>query len=107
MHTDDIGRQDPESSAHITIDPKAAAAPGDTGNRSSMPRQTTFGSEINVCIEDKLRRDEDQIEDNIRVCVPGVPSRFFKPSLQLPLEAIEHVTKSVTPRTCFEVGFYP
>lgn len=55
------------TSAERTHVPHNTPAPlGDPAKRTSLPRHKTFGSEQNVDIEDKLRRDEGKIEDDIK-----------------------------------------
>ena len=54
----------PQSRSHITY--RLPAPTSDAERKPSVARHATFGSDRNVCIEEKLRRDEDEIEDDIR-----------------------------------------
>lgn len=50
----------------IKFDQNLPAPAGNVGRKTPVARQTTFGSERSVGIEKKLRRDEKEIESDIR-----------------------------------------
>ena len=50
----------------VRFDSEIPAKAGHSERQKPLARHTTFGSERNVAIEDKLRRDENEIEDHIR-----------------------------------------
>ena len=56
----------PRDSHPVRFDPEIPAKPGHSQRQKPLARHTTFGSERNVAFEDKLKRDESEIEDNIR-----------------------------------------
>ncbi|KAL9064175.1 MAG: hypothetical protein Q9161_009045 [Pseudevernia consocians] len=64
--TDEIPHDESEISHRVKFDRKIQAPAGDTERETSVARGTTFGSEQNVGIEEKLRRDENKIEVDIR-----------------------------------------
>lgn len=64
--TDEIRRDELEISHRVKFDPNLQASAGDTGRKAAFARHNTFGSEQNVGIEEKLRRNESKIEDDIR-----------------------------------------
>lgn len=54
-------------SHRVKFDQELPAAPAsDTERKTPIPRQNTFGSERDVGVEEKLRRDESKIEIDIR-----------------------------------------
>ena len=61
-HTND----ESEISHRVNFDPRLPASAINTEKKASVARHTTFGSVQNVGIEEKLRRDETKIEDDIR-----------------------------------------
>ena len=63
---DEILHDQSELPPRIKFDQQQPAPASDTERRTGVARQTTFGSENGVGIEDKLRRDEHKIEDDIR-----------------------------------------
>ena len=64
--TDEIPRDESEISHRVKFDQKLPAHAGDAERETPVARRTTFGSEQNVGIEEKLRRDENRIEVDIR-----------------------------------------
>ena len=64
--TDETPHNGSEISHRVKFDQKLPALAGDTERRTPVARHTTFGSEQNVGIEEKLRRDENKIEVDIR-----------------------------------------
>ena len=50
----------------VKFDPEIPAKAVHSPRQRPLARHTTFGSERNVAIEDKLRRNENEIEDSIR-----------------------------------------
>ena len=57
----------PQVSHRVDFNQDSPAAPtSNTERKTPIARQSTFGSERNVSIEAKLRRDETKIEDDIR-----------------------------------------
>lgn len=64
--TDDIPHNEPEGPHRVKFDSKLPASARDIERRTPVVRQSTFGSEQNVSIEQKLRRDESEIERNIQ-----------------------------------------
>ena len=56
----------PSNPHPVTFDPEIPAKAGHSERQRPMTRHTTFGSERDVDIEDKLKRDENEIEDSIR-----------------------------------------
>lgn len=64
---DELPRVDVEVSHRVKFERDLSAAPaGDTERKTAIPRQNTFGSERDVDVEEKLRRDESKIEIDIR-----------------------------------------
>lgn len=63
--SEDISHEQPETSEPGTLTTQLPAA-AHTESKTSVARRTTFGSDRNIGIEEKLRRDEDEIELNIR-----------------------------------------
>lgn len=61
-----ISSDESEIAHRVNFELQESKAIGDTGRKSPMARQTTFGSDQNVDFQDKLRRDEVKIEDDIR-----------------------------------------
>ena len=58
---------EPGTPQRVKFDQGIATAPvSDSEKKSAIARHTTFGSEYNVEFEEKLRRDESKIEDDIR-----------------------------------------
>lgn len=53
-------------SHRVKFDQELSVPAGDAERRTPAARQNTFGSERDVGIEEKLRRDENKIEDDIR-----------------------------------------
>ena len=64
--TDEMPHDESEGFNRVKFDPKLPASADDTERRTPVARQSTFGSEKNIGIEQKLKRDETEIEDNIR-----------------------------------------
>ena len=64
--TDIKPHDEPEISQRIKFDQKLPAPAGDTEKKTSVARQSTFGSVQGLGIEEKLRRDETKIETDIR-----------------------------------------
>ena len=62
----DYPTDESEGSYRIKFDQLISAPAGDAERRMAIARHTTFGSEQNVGIEEKLRRDENKIEVDIR-----------------------------------------
>ena len=67
----------------IKFDQTLPAPAGDVGRRTPVTRQTTFGSERNVGIEEKLRRDESKIESDIRKKLRNVYPEHTPPYYRL------------------------
>lgn len=63
--TDRVPHDESEISHRVQFDKILPAAVGDR-ERKPITRHTTFGSDRHVGIEEKLRRDESKIEDDIR-----------------------------------------
>ena len=63
--TDDTPNEESEVSPRVRFDPTESAA-GDAEKKMTVARHTTFGSEKDVSVDEKLRRDESKIEDDIR-----------------------------------------
>lgn len=63
---DEMPHDESEISHQVILDPNRQASVGDTGRNAAFARHNTFGSEQNVGIERKLRRDESRVEDDIR-----------------------------------------
>ena len=65
--TEELLHVGPQVSRQVNFNQDPPAAPtSDTDRKTPIARQSTFGSEGNVSIEAKLRRDENNIEDEIR-----------------------------------------
>lgn len=64
--TNEMPRDESKISPRVKFDQVPPAHAGDMERETPVARRTTFGSEQNVGIEDKLRRDEDKIEVDIR-----------------------------------------
>lgn len=64
--TDEMPHEESEIFHRVKFDQKQPAPAGDKETKTRVARQTTFGSEKNVGIEEKLRRDENKIEVDIR-----------------------------------------
>ena len=64
--TDEMARDESEISHRVKFDQKLPAHARDMERETPIARRTTFGSEQNVAIEEKLRRDENKIEVDIR-----------------------------------------
>ncbi|MCJ1265112.1 hypothetical protein MMC22_004987 [Lobaria immixta] len=80
--TDESPHDESEISHRVQFDTKLPAAVGDTG-RKPITRHTTFGSDHNVGIEEKLRRDESKIEDDIRKKLRNIYSNNTPPYYRL------------------------
>ena len=63
---DEMLHDAPGINQRIRFDQNLPAPAGDAGRKTPVARQTTFGSERDVGIEKKLRRDEKEIESDIR-----------------------------------------
>lgn len=74
------GHRDPHP---VTFDPEIPAKAGHAERQKPMTRHTTFGSERNVDIEVKLKRDEDEIEDHIRKKLRNIYGEKFPPYYRL------------------------
>lgn len=64
--TDELSHDQSEISSRVKFDQALSAPAGDTERKTPIARHGTFGSEQNIGIEQKLRRDESKIEDDIR-----------------------------------------
>ena len=64
--TDELPHDGSESSRRIRISHILPAPAIDARRKTPLTRQSTFGSEKDVALEEKLKRDESQIEDDIR-----------------------------------------
>ena len=64
--TDDVTQDETGVPHRVKFDHEPQAPPKDTERKTPIARPTTFGSELEVGIEEKLRRDENKIETNIR-----------------------------------------
>lgn len=64
--TGKITYDESEMSRRVQFNPNLPAGAGDTEKKTPITRHNTFGSEKDVGIDQKLRRDEKQIEDDIR-----------------------------------------
>ena len=63
---DEMPHNQSEIPPRIKFDQQLPAPASDTERKTAIARQTTLGSEKDVGIEDKLKRDESKIEDDIR-----------------------------------------
>lgn len=64
---DELPLVEVEVSHRVKFEQEVSAAPAsDTERKMPIPRQNTFGSERDVDVEEKLRRDESKIEIDIR-----------------------------------------
>ena len=64
--TDEMSHNRPEISHRVKFNQELPPLAGDTERKTPVTRHTTFGSVQNVGIEEKLRRDENKIEVDIR-----------------------------------------
>lgn len=64
--THELPQHDSEISPRVKFDQSLPAMTGDAERKPPLNRHTTFGSDKNVGMEEKLRRDESKIEDDIR-----------------------------------------
>lgn len=81
--TDEVPHAESEISHRVKLDQELPAAAGDTERKTPVARYNTFGSEQNVGIEEKLRRDEDKIEVNIRRKLRNVYQKNTPPYYRL------------------------
>ena len=68
--TDQMPHNESEISHSVKFDQELPAPMGDMDRKTPVARQSTFGSEKDVGIDEKLRRDENKIEDDIRKEAP-------------------------------------
>ncbi len=80
---DGIPHNDFEGSHRVKFDSKLQLPAGDNERRTPVARQSTFGSEQNVGIEQKLRRDESEIERNIKTKLKNVYKENTPPYYRL------------------------
>ena len=71
----------------IKFDNEVSKSPGETGKKSPVARRSTFGSELNVSIEDKLKRDESKIEQDIKNKLKHVYQKDIPPYFRLAPES--------------------
>ncbi|MCJ1424733.1 hypothetical protein MMC29_002621 [Sticta canariensis] len=69
---DEIPRDEMEISHLVRFDPNRQASIDDTGSNAVFARHNTFGSEQDIGIKGKLRRDESKVEDDIRTKIHNV-----------------------------------
>ena len=81
--TDELPHDESEAPHRIKFDQKLPAHIGGIDKKTPIPRQSTFGSEQDVGIEEKLRRDETKIEDDIRRKLLNVYKRSPPPYYRL------------------------
>lgn len=72
-----------EPSHRVNFNQKLPKPAGDTENKSPGPRHNTFGSDQNVGIEEKLKRDEKKIEVDIRKKLRNVYQKDTPPYYRL------------------------
>ena len=100
-----IRSDESEITHRVNFESQVPKATGDTDRKTPMARQTTFGSDQNVDIQDKLRRDEDKIEDDIRKKLrnvyPSNPPPYYRlaPEVSAPGTARNDTS---SPRASFE-----
>lgn len=80
---DEMSHNQSEIPPRIKFDQQLPAPASDTEKKTGVPRQTTFGSEKGVGIEDKLKRDESKIEDDIRMKLQHVYPQNAPPYYRL------------------------
>lgn len=81
--TDELPHDESEAPHRIKFDQKLPAHVGEMDKKTPIPRQSTFGSEQDVGIEEKLRRDETKIEVDIRRKLRNVYTRSPPPYYRL------------------------
>lgn len=64
--TNELPHEESEASHRIKFGQKVPTPAGDTGRKTPLTSQSTFGSEKDAALEEKLKRDESQIEVDIR-----------------------------------------
>ena len=63
---DEILHNEAQTSHRVKFNQEIPTPAGDTERKTPLAHRTTFGSEKSVGIEEKLKRDENKIEDDIR-----------------------------------------
>ncbi|CAF9908053.1 MAG: hypothetical protein ALECFALPRED_004209 [Alectoria fallacina] len=81
--TDKFPPNESELSRRVKFDQKLSPPAGDTERSTPIARHTTFGSEQNIGIEEKLRRDENRIEADIRRKLRNVYEKNTPPYYRL------------------------
>ena len=81
--TEELPHDESEAPHRIKFDQKLQAHVGEMDKKTPIHRQSTFGSEQDVGIEEKLRRDETKIEVDIRRKLRNVYKRNPPPYYRL------------------------
>ncbi len=81
--TDEMLHNESETSHRVQFNQELPAPTGDMDRKTPVARQSTFGSEKDVGIDEKLRRDENKIEDDIRMKLRNVYEKNTPPYYRL------------------------